>query len=137
MVVDGSALLSVGEGLELWVVCSQALPREEGVTVFLCVGLEVALENFPAPATLLLADVSSVRVPKEEHSHEAEGKIALSTVVESVGLVPVRELTRVLLCQRGLFAWDRWTFSTGAHETTMQMLDDDVFQLFLLLTLVG
>ena len=104
MVSDGT-LLGVGEFLILCIPRGQSLSCIEAVTVLLGVRLQVvAREDLATSASLLLANVIQVRVAKEAHSTEKEGQVALTVVVEGVGLVPVGELARVLVSQRRLVA---------------------------------
>ena len=103
MVVNVGTLLRFHELLEFSVTGSQTLPREVRVAHLLCWRHKFALENFPAATTLLLANVIRVRVPEEEDSEEEQCQVTLSMVVEAVRLVPVGELTHILVGQRCLF----------------------------------
>ncbi len=66
---------------------------------FLGKGGQVALEDFATAATLLLADVASVRVSSNQKTEEEQSEITVTAVVESVRLVPVGERSRILVCQ--------------------------------------
>ena len=99
--VSNGTLLGVSEFLKLCIPSGQSLARIETVSVLLGIRLQVIVrECLAAFASLLLADVIQVGVAKEAHSTEKESQVALTVVIERVGLVPVWELASVLVRQR-------------------------------------
>ena len=111
--VHCSSLFLVSELLVAGITCGDSVTGEVACTSFLSQSWQIAFENFPTVASLLLSNVSRVRVASNEHSCEEQDHIAISTIVESVGLVPVWELSGVLVSQRGNISHLLITLSTA------------------------
>ena len=100
--MSNCTFLRVSELLVLSVACLQPLPTEHALTHLLSVGLEIALEDFATAAAFLLADVVHVGVAGHEHASEEEGHVSVAMIVPRVGLVPVGELSGVLVSEGSL-----------------------------------
>ena len=80
------------ELFEFSITSCDSLSCKHRLTMLLGQSWEMVItESLAALATLLLFDVIRVGVSKQAETTEEEGKVTLTAVVESVGLVPVGE----------------------------------------------
>ena len=104
--VHGCTLLLVTVRFHLFVSSLDTVKRVHALTVLLGISGEVALKNASAATSFLLADVSIVGVTEQENAAHEQSKVTLALIVERVRLVPVWELSHILVGKRCLFTND-------------------------------
>ena len=100
--MSNSTFLRVSELLVLSVACLQSLPTEHTLTHFLSVSGEITLKDFATAAAFLLADVAHVGIASSQKADEEQNHVSVAMIVPRVRLVPVGELSGVLVSEGSL-----------------------------------
>ena len=100
--MSNSTFLYVSELFIFSIACLQSLPAEHTLTHFLRVSEEITLKDFATTAAFLLADVAHVGIAGSQKTDEEKNHVSVAMIVPRIWLVPVRELSRVLVSKRSL-----------------------------------